>query len=192
MSGGTGVSVYQLRISIRHIRPPIWRRVLVPGTLRLSDLHHVIQTVFGWTDSHLHLFTIAGRRFGQPDDFDENVLAETEVTLSEALDAGVEKFSYTYDFGDNWEHEIAIEEDLGGDSGRERPLCLAGRRRGPPEDCGGPRGYHDFLDAISNPRHAEHGAMLEWIGREFDPEAFDLEAANRELVRLPLARKWVQ
>jgi hypothetical protein len=181
-----------LRISIRDIRPPIWRRVLVPGSLRLSDLHHLIQTVFGWTDSHLHQFTIAGRRFGQPDDFDENVLDEAEVTISEALNASVKRFSYTYDFGDDWEHEVVVEKDLGGDSGRERPLCLAGKRHRPPEDCGGPHGYHDFLDAIRNPRHAEHRAMLEWIGGEFDPEAFDLAGVNRELARLPLARKWVQ
>jgi hypothetical protein len=152
----------------------------------------VIQTVFGWTDSHLHQFTIAGRRFGQPDDFDENVLDEAEVTISEALNAGVKRFSYTYDFGDDWEHEVVVEKDLGGDSGRERPLCLAGKRHRPPEDCGGPHGYHDFLDAINNPRHAEHRAMLEWTGGEFDPEAFDLAGVNRKLARLPLARKWVQ
>jgi hypothetical protein len=96
------------------------------------------------------------------------------------------------DFGDNWEHEVLIEKNLGGDSGRDRPLCIAGRRHRPPEDCGGPRGYHDFLDAIRNPRHAEHRAMLEWIGGEFDPEAFDLAGVNRELDRLPRARKWVQ
>ena len=163
----------------------------MPGTLPLSDLHHVIQTVFGWTDSHLHLFTIAGRRFGQPDDFDENVLAEAEVTVAQALSAAVKRFSYSYDFGDDWEHEVVIEKTLGGDAGRERPLCLAGKRHRPPEDCGGPRGYHDLLDAIRNPRHREHQAMLEWIGGEFDPEAFDLAGVNRGLARLRLAPKWV-
>jgi hypothetical protein len=191
-SDGARASVYQLRISIRDIRPPIWRRILVPGTLRLSDLHHVIQTVFGWTNSHLHRFTIADRRYGQPDEFDETALDEADITVSEVLGADVKHFSYAYDFGDDWEHEVVIEKTLGGNSGRERPLCLAGRRHRPPEDCGGPRGYRDFLAAIRNPRHREHQPMIEWIGGHFDSEAFDLESVNRELARLPLARKWVQ
>lgn len=184
--------VFQLKVTLRGIRPPIWRRVHVPGKLRLGDLHHVIQTVFGWTDSHLHQFETAARRFGAPRDFDQEILDEAQVTISEALGTAVKRFAYIYDFGDNWEHEVVVEKVIGGDSGRERPLCLAGRRHRPPEDCGGPPGYAAFLDAISNPRHPEHEAMREWVGGDFDPEAFDIAAVNRALAGLRVARAWVQ
>ena len=103
------------------------RRLLIPGVLRLSDLHQAIQTAFGWTDSHQHQFEIAGQRFGQPDDFDERFLDEAEVTISHAVGRSVKRFSYMYDFGDDWEHEILVEKVIGGDSGPQRPLCTGGR-----------------------------------------------------------------
>jgi hypothetical protein len=183
----TGGRIYQAKITLKGIRPPIWRRVLVPGNLRLADLHSVIQTVFGWTDSHLHQFEIAGRRFGAPGDFDQEILDEAQVTIWEALGTGVKRLSYIYDFGDDWGHEIAVEKVIGGDSGRERPLCLGGRRHRPPEDCGGPPGYAEFLRAIRDPRHPEHEAMLEWVGGDFDPEALDVAAVNRALAGLRVA-----
>jgi hypothetical protein len=184
----TGGRIYQAKITLKGIRRPIWRRVQAPGTIRLADLHRVIQTVFGWTDSHLHQFEIAGRRFGVPGDFDEEILDEAQVTISEALGTGIKRFSYIYDFGDDWEHDVVVEKIIGGNSGRERPLCLAGRRHRPPEDCGGPPGYAHFLRAIHDPRHPEHEAMRESVGGAFDPEAFDIAAVNRALVGLRLAR----
>ena len=102
---------------------------------------------------------------------------------------GSKRFAYVYDFGDNWEHEILVEKIIAGDSGSERPLCLGGKRHRPPEDCGGPWGYGEFLKAIGDPGHEEHDAMLDWVDGEFDSEAFDTAAVNRALAALAL-RKW--
>jgi pRiA4b ORF-3-like protein len=183
---------YQMTITLRGIRPPIWRRVQVPGAIRLAALHEVIQTVFGWTDSHLHQFVVAGRTYGQPDDFDEAVEDESGVTLAKTLGTRTKRFLYVYDFGDNWEHDVVVENIVAGNSGSEGPLCLGGKRHRPPEDCGGPPGYQNFLEAVRDPGHEEHEAMLEWVGGSFDPEAFDLAAVNRALIALPIARRAVQ
>jgi hypothetical protein len=180
--------VYQMKITLKAIRPPIWRRVQVPGTIQLAGLHEVIQTVFGWTDTHLHQFLITGESYGRPDDFDDDVFAEATVTLAQVV-GGSKRFTYTYDFGDNWEHEIVVEKMIAGNSGSERPLCLGGKRHRPPEDCGGPPGYRKFLEATRHPRHEEHEAMRDLVGDEFDPEAFDLAAVNRALAALP-PRHW--
>ena len=183
---------YQMTITLRGIRPPIWRRVQVPGTLSLAAFHDMIQRVFGWTDSHLHQFVVAGRTFGQPDDFDEAVEDESGVTLAQALGTQNKRFLYVYDFGDNWEHDVAVEKIVAGNSGSERPLCLGGKRHRPPEDCGGPPGYQNFLEAIRSPAHEEHDAMLELVGGSFDAETFDLAAVNRALIALPATRRAVQ
>ncbi len=138
MREAIGGRIYQAKITLKGIRPPILRRVLVPGAMRLSDLHQVIQAVYGWTDSHLHQFVIDRASYGQPDDFDQAVLDETGVTLAAAVGNRIKRFAYVYDFGDNWEHEVVVEKVIGGDSGRERPLCLGGRRhlRRPAGVCG--------------------------------------------------------
>lgn len=181
-------SVFRLRIAIRRIRPPIWRRVQVPGTLSLAGFHEVIQTLFGWTDTHLHWFRIGGKSFGQPDDFDEAVADEDSITLARALGERVRRFSYVYDFGDDWVHDIVVEK-VASNSGFDRPLCLAGRRRRPPEDCGGPLGYERLLAALRNPRPREHAELRESVGGRFDPEAFDLAAVNGALAALS-AGQW--
>jgi Plasmid pRiA4b ORF-3-like protein len=173
--------VYQLHIALRGIRPPVWRRVQVPGTFTLARVHDVIQTVFGWTDSHLHQFYIDGATYGKPLDFDEAVLNETKTTLAKAAGASVKRFMYVYDFGDDWVHDVSVEKVFSGNSGSEVPVCLGGKRHRPPEDCGGVHGYREFLKAIRSPGHEEHASMLEWVGGSFDPEAFDLAFVNRAL-----------
>jgi len=180
---------YQMKITLRGIRPPVWRRVLVPARIRLGRLHVVIQTVFGWTDTHLHQFWIDETPYGQPDDFDQEVVSENAVTLWRVLGMGIRRFTYVYDFGDNWEHEILVEKIIAGHVGIQRPLCLGGKRHRPPEDCGGPWGYREFLKAIGDPGHEEHDAMLDWAGGEFDSEAFDIVAVNRGSAALS-TRKW--
>src|ERR1051325_11964417 len=90
--------MYQMKITLKGIRPPIWRRVRVPGTIRLADLHHVIQTGFGWTDTHLHQFGIGGTSYGQPDDFDQVVADENAVTLAQVAGSRTKYFEYVYDF----------------------------------------------------------------------------------------------
>jgi hypothetical protein len=174
-------SIYQLKVALRDIRPPVWRRVQVKDCT-LAKLHDVIQTCMGWDGYHLHAFEIGGEQYGEPDP--DGMLEggdERKVRLSQIVAQGFKKFTYTYDFGDNWEHLIQVEKVLDAEPGVRYPRCLAGKRACPPEDCGGPWGYGSFLEAISNPSHPEHEDMVEWVGGEFDPEAFDIEAVNEEL-----------
>lgn len=178
--------VYQLKITLRNTKPPIWRRVQVKDC-SLADLHDIIQTCMGWDDYHLHEFIVRGESYGAPeqweDDFGDNldVGDEGKIKLSQLAGEGVKKFEYVYDMGDNWGHTIQIEKVLPAERGVNYPRCVAGKRACPPEDCGGPWGYGDFLDAIQNPKHKRHNELLEWVGGGFDPEAFDIDAVNEEL-----------
>ena len=177
---GTG-EVYQLKITLRDVRPPVWRRIQVKDcTLgRLSD---ILQTCMGWGGGHLHAFDIGGEQYGEldPDGMME-VRNETRIKLSQIVAQGSKKFSYTYDFGDNWEHVIQVEKTLPPEDDVSYPRCVAGKRACPPDDCGGAWGYGDFLEAIRDPKHEQHADMMEWIGDEFDPEKFDIDALNEEL-----------
>jgi hypothetical protein len=176
--------VYRLKITLLGVNPPIWRRFQVPAGITLERLHDVIQTVMGWSDCHLHEFYIGRKRYGPRDaDPEGEVLDERVATLSAALFLSGGPILYTYDFGDSWEHELELEETLPAPPGAAgtRPVCLAGERRCPPEDCGGFFGYAEFLKAIRNRRHPDHQEMLEWVGGSFDPESFDLERINRVL-----------
>ena len=188
--------VYQLKITLKGIRPPIWRRVQVAGTITFAALHDVLQVAFGWTNSHLHQFIVDETYYGDPEDYEDyddiETADEKKAVLGGVVHREKQQFLYVYDFGDNWEHEIVVEKIIVGNSGNERPLCLGGRRQRPPEDCGGPMGYQQFLEAIGDPAHEEHEAMLEWVGGSFDPEAFDLALVNRALARLSVGPLRVQ
>jgi len=174
--------IYQLNIRLRDVRPPVWRRVQVPGELTLAELHKVIQTVMGWTNSHLHEFDIDGVRYGVPDpDWDEpETLDESKVKLSQLVreDSG---FRYTYDFGDDWHHDVTVENVHVPEPGTRYPCCVAGRRACPPEDVGGPWGYEEFLAALADPTHDEHAHWMEWAGGGFDAGDFDVAAADKWL-----------
>jgi hypothetical protein len=182
----TPAQVYQLKIDLKDIKPPIWRRVQTKDCT-LAKLHDLIQTCMGWDDYHLHEFEIRGERYGDPrqweGDFGDGteVGKEGKVRLSQLADQGIKKISYTYDMGDNWEHVVQIEKVLAAEPGVRYPRCIAGERACPPEDCGGPWGYGDFLEAILDPKHEQHEELLEWAGGEFDPEAFDVEEVNARL-----------
>lgn len=180
-----GDALYQFKVALRDIKPPIWRRILVPdGTL--LDLHHDIQAAFGWEDYHLHQFTIKGVRYSVPspydDDFEIKIHDETQVRLSELIPQSTRsaRWVYEYDFGDGWRHEVVFEKFATAEAKTKYPLCVDGQRACPPEDCGGPWGYLDFLKAIKNPRHENHQDMLDW-GGPFDPEEFDAAKATREM-----------
>ena len=177
-----GPAIYQLKITLDHIRPPVWRRVLVPDCT-LETLHHVIQAAMGWYNCHLHIFEVNGIQFGKSSP-GWDVEEESAVRLSDLAAKKVKKIHYAYDMGDDWGHTVLIEKVLEPEPGQHYPVCTAGKRACPPEDCGGPWGYADFLDAIADPGHEAHADMVEWIGRKFDSEAFDLDATNRELRRV--------
>jgi hypothetical protein len=177
--------IYQLKITLRGSKPPIWRRVLVPGKLSLYKLHRVIQTAMGWQNDHLHQFITDDEYYSIPDEEGfEPALDERRYSLSRIAPEEKMKFVYEYDFGDGWEHTIVVEKILPPEPGAKYPRCIAGKRACPPEDVGGVCGYEAFLEAIRDPKHKEHEMFLEWIGGDFDPEVFDLEATDRALKRV--------
>jgi len=178
-------SVYQLKVTLMGIRPPIWRRIQVTGDTTLATMHRILQVVMGWTDSHLHQFVADGTYYGVPNLQDAyEVKSESRPRLGELVAAPKDGFRYEYDFGDNWQHEILLEKILPPEPGVRYPIALAGMRATPPEDVGGTFGYADFLEAIGDPNHPEHEELLEWVGGSFDPEAFELEEVNRALRRV--------
>jgi hypothetical protein len=189
-SVGAAPSVYQLHISLRDLKPAIWRRVLVPGSATLEKLHRIIQIAMGWSNSHMHEFTVGNTCYGVPDksfaDTAPAVVSEKRATLSTCVAASVKSFRYVYDFGDSWEHNLKVEKILVADPALRYPVCLAGANACPPDDIGGPPGYQNFVQAISDSAHPEHQEMLEWCGGSFDPYAFDLESVNADLKRIKL------
>lgn len=177
------VQIFQLKITLMNIKPPIWRRLEVKSDTTLYKVHDIIQIAMGWEDAHLHQFEKDGTLYGVPDpDFDMDLKSERRVRLNQLLVAEKDKLRYEYDFGDGWLHELRLEKILAPEPGVRYPRCTKGKGACPPEDVGGVWGYAEFLEAINNPKHPEHENFLEWIGEEsFDPEAFDLEAVNANL-----------
>ncbi|WP_137812394.1 plasmid pRiA4b ORF-3 family protein [Gandjariella thermophila] len=179
--------IYQIKVSLRGAKPPIWRRLEVPANISLARLHRVIQAAFGWTDSHLHAFETPYGDFGIADPAIGH-RAEAPVSLEQVAPAEKSKIRYTYDFGDDWEHEIVVEKILARESKTSYPRCTGGRRAAPPEDCGGIYGYAELLEVLADPDDPEHDDRLEWLGidtaAEFDPAAFDVQEVNRRLSAL--------
>jgi hypothetical protein len=181
-------TIYQIKVTLRDSKPPIWRLIQVRGDTRLDQMHAILQEVMGWDSYHLHQFIIFGDYYGEPhDDFDNiDMKDHRKYKLSDFLtEAGV-KFVYEYDFGDSWEHILLLEKILSAEKDTQYPVCLKGKRACPPEDVGGIWGYENFLEAIADPEHEEHEDYLEWIGDDFDPEEFDLEEINQGLKYLKL------
>jgi hypothetical protein len=175
--------IYQIKVTLNGSKPPIWRRVLVQGDATLAKLHRILQIVMGWDDYHLHLFTVEGIEFGVPNP-EMPVRSEKGIKLQQFIRGEKYKFRYEYDFGDSWQHILLVEKVMPPNPTARYPHCLTGKRACPPEDVGGIWGYVDFLEAIGNPEHSQHEELLEWIGGEFEPEAFDLEAVNRALAKI--------
>lgn len=176
--------IYQIKISLKDIRPPIWRRVQVESSTSLAGFHQIVQIAMGWTDSHLHQFSINDVEYGNTefDEFDEIEDEETVFLCDLAMEAG-DKFEYEYDFGDGWRHVVELEKILPPESDEGYPRCLKGKRACPREDCGGPGGYQNLIDILQDPEREEYEDMHEWVGEGFDPEAFDLGKTNTLLRR---------
>lgn len=176
------VSVYQLKVTLKESKPPIWRRIQVNSDITLYKLHQILQVVMGWFNCHLHQFVVHGEYYGTPDpDFDFEVKNEKRVKLNQVASTTGDKFVYEYDFGDSWEHVILLEKILQPEAEVHYPICLKGKRACPPEDCGGIWGYNDLLEIIQDSAHPEHKDMLERLGGSFDPEEFDLGVVNQKL-----------
>ena len=186
-STAPGRTVHTIKVTLAGSQPPIWRRLQVPSAITLRALHDVLQAAFGWQDYHMWVFETPLGRYGLPD-------RELEISNAAAKRLGQvaaregSQLSYTYDFGDDWEHHIVVEAIAGPEPGIAYPRCLAGRRACPPEDCGGVWGYHDLVEILTDPQHEEHHERLEWLGLDsacqFDPAAFDPAQANTALAGL--------
>jgi hypothetical protein len=179
---------YQLKITLRGSKPPIWRRVVVPAEIRLDLLHEVIQTAMGWYNCHLHFFEIDGEMYEgrSPDglgDDDLEGLDEADYRLCDAVAEEKAKFHYEYDFGDGWDHTITVEKIIPASEQPQTMTCLAGKNRCPVEDSGGLWGYYDKLRILADPNDPEHEEIKEWMG-PVDPTEFDLDAVNAALAEL--------
>jgi len=181
-----GEQVYQFKITLQGIDPPIWRRIQTKDCT-LDKLHEHIQTAMGWMNSHLHQFIINGVTHGDPELLDDGweetpPVNSRRIKLSKIVPKDGKRFSfkYEYDFGDGWEHEILFEGFTPSEKGVHYPVCVEGERACPPEDVGGTYGYQEYVRAMANPKDKRHKEFLEWSG-PFDPEAFDAQAATKEM-----------
>ncbi|MFK7845593.1 MAG: plasmid pRiA4b ORF-3 family protein [Rhodothermales bacterium] len=175
-------SVFQLKVTLNHSKPPIWRRIELIGKTKLSDFHEILQLTMGWTNSHLHQFDAGGVCYGEPHpDFGFEVIDEETIALSQLVIKEGDRFIYQYDFGDGWEHELLLEKILAIDARARYPRCVKGKRRCPPEDIGGVWGYDYFLEAIQDKKHPEHAHYKEWVDDSFDPEEFNIDEVNEML-----------
>lgn len=176
--------IYQLKVTLLDVTPPVWRRVLVPAAYTLDRIHRVIQYAMGWQAYHLHSFDIGGEQYGEPDPVGGLGVDDELETRLDAVAGKGDVLRYTYDFGDWWEHDVTVEDVLAADPDERYPVCVDGARACPPEDVGGAFGYAEFLTALADTRHPRYELMRSWLGREFDPEAFDPGRATTLLRRL--------
>ena len=199
--------IYEIRITLRYTKPSIWRRVAVPSDVTLSELHEIVQIAMGWMDGHLHQFRLktkaqrpnvaeiqrmfqAGRVeelglrmrnervFTDPGMGDIEGEDECSVTLCELCGKVKDRLLYEYDFGDGWEHTIDVTKTYAPKDGARYPVCLAGKRACPPEDCGGVGGFYNMLAAVNDPKHPEHETYGEWLSPDYAPEFFDCDEVN--------------
>ncbi len=176
--------IMQLKIKLLGVtKPPVWRRLQLRADTRLDQLHEILQAALGWENYHMHVFSFGDEEFGIPDP-ELGFSDERQVTLGELTDVGA-RFRYTYDFGDDWQHEITVEDLLGADPDTHYPALIAAKGACPPEDCGGPWGYANLRQILADPNHDEHQDMLEWLGldnaSDFDPAAIATETIDHEL-----------
>ena len=199
--------IVQIKIKLLGVtKPPVWRRVQLRADTRLDQLHEILQAALGWENYHLHTFSFGDEEFGPRDpQLGLDFVDEREVALDQLIDIGA-RFRYTYDFGDDWEHEILVEDLLDPDPGTRYPILVAAKGACPPEDCGGHWGYADLKAILADPDDERHEEMLEWLGlesgSEFDPHAVPSENIGHALaftapaaepstrIRPPVAASW--
>ena len=197
MPAAKSSEILQFKLTLLDVEPPVWRRVRVPARFTLNRLHDVIQAVMLWLDYHLHEFEIGDKRYADlqgegPDAYGERLYSDRNLRLHDVVGRGVRRFSYGYDFGDDWRMEIAIEKTVPAEPGVVYPLLVEGARAAPPEDCGGPFGYMNFIAALADQNHPDHEEMMEWRdGEPFDPEDMRTEIVERALRRVLSPRRGV-
>jgi hypothetical protein len=183
MAKKTNPEILQLKVTLMDVTPPVWRRLLVRSDATLGSLHDDIQAAMGWDDYHLHVFDHKRTRYGSMEIRDAEWEDEHSVLISEILVRAGSRLLYKYDFGDSWKHEVVVEARLPRDPAMTYPACTGGERACPPEDCGGAYGYKRLCGVLLNPDLDDPMGLREWLEEDFDPERFDLAAANRRMRR---------
>jgi Plasmid pRiA4b ORF-3-like protein len=196
--------VYQFKVVLENIDPPVWRRIQVPEDYTFWDFHVALQGSMGWTDSHMHQFeaknpkTEKNEVIGIPEDVYDGII-DGEKTLPcwklyirDYFSEENRKMFYLYDFGDSWNHHIEYESILFKKNKQKYPLCVAGERACPPEDCGGSFGYENLLEILNNPRHEEYKASRIWAGKNFNPEKFDATKIRFDNPQLRWTQTWAR
>lgn len=179
---------FQIKVTLRDVKPPVWRRLTVPSDISLPALHGVLQSALGWGNCHLHLFRVRDRVFApRCDEFDSIGEDSRDVALEQIAPRKGSRVVYEYDFGDGWSHDIVVEDIVDGQCSSVR--CLKGRRRCPPEDCGGPWGYAELCEALADPTHQRHHELREWVPDGFDPEEFDVVDTDAIVRDIPVRQR---
>ncbi len=178
-------TIVQLKIKLLGVsKPPVWRRLQLDAETRLDHLHDIIIAAFGWENYHMHVFTSGPEEFGEPDR-ELGFSDESQVSLGQLISGIGDRLRYTYDFGDNWEHEIVVEDLLDADPQIHYPILIAAKGACPPEDCGGPWEYANLKQILADPSHEQHKEMLDWLGLEhpsaFDPNAVTIDQLAQEV-----------
>lgn len=201
-------ATFVVRVDLDGAEPPIWRRVRLASDLTLAQLHEVLQVVMGWTDSHLHHFTMAAAATDGPvqlfltpfdeedwlDGVNEDGIMEADVRLDEVLATAGDELAYAYDFGDNWQHTLRLEsvEERGADE--PVAVCVAGQRACPPEDVGGLGGYDEIVAGLAgaDPGDEWMAEQLAWLPEGFDPAEFSVDRVNQALAAgvMPDLTQW--
>jgi hypothetical protein len=181
-------TIHRLKVTLRHVKPPVWRRIEVSSDVKLSKLAAILEAGMGWLGGHLHAFEQGDVRYEVPDAewgadvwFGRRVADERKARLGDVLPTIKSRMRWEYDFGDGWEHDVLVEAIERPTAGRRYPVCLTGRRACPPEDCGGPWGYDDMLTAMRDPLHENHAFVVDWLPVDFDPEQFDADIATENM-----------
>jgi hypothetical protein len=170
--------IYLLKVTLRGVKPAVWRHIVLPAAIPMSELHPIFQVAFGWKNVHQHMFVVGKQIFAVPDaDDDVPVVDSRKTLLADVLKPG-KSMVYTYDFGDLWEHDVTVEKRVE-PMEIPYPLCVGGENAAPPEDCGGSKGYADLLKVLKQPRHKAFTAANAWVGGFWDPKGFDANLVNR-------------
>jgi Plasmid pRiA4b ORF-3-like protein len=174
--------IYQFKITLKDINPPIWRSALMNPTMTMEELHFVTQSLMGWDCEQSYHFSSGKRRIVDPeDDGDEDDEFSSDVLIGQAFRKAGDMWTYLYDFEDNWIHEIVLEKIVELDPSVEYPVCIDGARACPPEESGGPLGYQNVLLVLKNPSDPQYKETIEWLTDAYDPEYFDKADVNEEL-----------
>jgi Plasmid pRiA4b ORF-3-like protein len=185
--------IHRLKVTLREVHPPIWRTIEVPSSIKLSELARVLEEAMGWHGGHLHAYMSGDVTYEIPDDeivaFGKTV-DERTVRLAQVMPFADSKMRWDYDFGDGWEHDVIVDAIGVRRSDVTYPLCVAGMRACPPDDCGGVWGYSNVLAALSDPEHPEHGDVVGWLPPGFDPAAFDVGETTERMRSAELRPGW--